>query len=104
VYFCCLEALQNVAKYADASSIRVTLRTEDAQLIFEVTDDGRGFEATTTPLGSGLQNMADRLAALGGSIEVQSKPGAGTSVWGRIPLPGEGSGVVVTVDPSIPER
>jgi signal transduction histidine kinase len=87
VYFCCLEALQNVAKYADASSVRVRLGMEDGQLTFEVSDDGRGFEAETTPLGSGMQNMADRLAALGGSIEVQSNPGTGTTVRGRIPVP-----------------
>ena len=86
VYFCCLEALQNVAKYADASSARVNLLVEDGQLTFEVSDDGRGFDSATTPLGSGMQNMADRLAALGGSIEVRSNPGAGTTVGGRIPV------------------
>jgi signal transduction histidine kinase len=86
VYFCCLEALQNVAKYADASSARVTLGHHDGELTFEVTDDGRGFEAGTTPPGSGTQNMADRVAALGGSIEIQSRPGAGTTVRGRIPV------------------
>jgi len=87
VYFCCLEALQNVAKYADASSVRVKLGIEDGELTFEVSDDGRGFDSATTPLGSGLQNMADRLAALGGTVEVQSQPGAGTTVRGRIPVP-----------------
>ena len=86
VYFCCLEALQNVAKYADASSARVTLAADDGHLTFEVSDDGRGFEAIKTPMGSGMQNMADRLAALGGSIEVHSEPGAGTTVRGRIPV------------------
>jgi signal transduction histidine kinase len=87
VYFCCLEALQNVAKYADASSVRVKLGIEDGELTFEVSDDGRGFDSATRPLGSGLQNMADRLAALGGTVEVQSQPGAGTTVRGRIPVP-----------------
>jgi signal transduction histidine kinase len=86
VYFCCLEALQNVAKYADASSVHLKLGIEDAELTFEVSDDGRGFDAATTPLGSGMQNMTDRLAALGGSIEVQSNPGTGTTVRGRIPV------------------
>jgi signal transduction histidine kinase len=87
VYFCCLEALQNVAKYAEASSVRVNLGIQDGELTFKVSDDGRGFDSATTPLGSGLQNMADRLAALGGTIEVQSQPGAGTTVRGRIPVP-----------------
>jgi len=86
VYFCCLEALQNVAKYAEASLARVKLGVEDGELTFEVSDDGRGFDSATTPLGSGMQNMADRLAALGGSIDVRSNPGAGTTVRGRIPV------------------
>ena len=85
VYFCCLEALQNVAKYAQATRVHVRLSAQDGELTFEVTDDGRGFDAGRTPLGSGLQNMADRLAALDGSLEVRSKPGAGATVLGRLP-------------------
>jgi signal transduction histidine kinase len=86
VYFCCLEALQNVAKYADASRVTVGLSGRNGELAFSVADDGRGFDADTTPLGSGMQNMADRLAALGGSIEVRSRPGEGTTVTGRLPV------------------
>jgi len=86
VYFCCLEALQNVAKYADASRVTVSLSGRNGELTFSVADDGRGFDAETTPLGSGMQNMADRLAALGGSIEVRSRPGEGTTVAGRLPV------------------
>jgi signal transduction histidine kinase len=86
VYFCCLEALQNVAKYADASRVAIRLSGGNGELAFSVADDGRGFDAATTPLGAGLQNMADRLAALGGSIDVQSRPGLGTTVAGRIPV------------------
>jgi signal transduction histidine kinase len=86
VYFCCLEALQNVAKYAEASSVRVRLDQRDGQLMFEVTDDGRGFDTATTSRGAGTQNMADRLAALGGSIDIESHPGSGTTVRGRIPV------------------
>jgi signal transduction histidine kinase len=88
VYFCCLEALQNVAKYAEASSVEVKLAQQDGHLVFEVTDDGRGFDVAATRSGSGTQNMADRLAALGGSIEIDSRPGSGTTVRGRIPLTG----------------
>ena len=75
-----------MAKYADASSVRVKLGVDDGQLTFEVSDDGRGFDSASTPGGSGTQNMADRLAALGGSIEIRSHPGSGTTVRGRIPV------------------
>ncbi len=85
VYFCVLEALQNVAKYADAASATVRLRALDRELAFEVADDGDGFDPQTVPMGSGLQNMADRMAALGGALEVRSAPGAGTTVEGRVP-------------------
>jgi signal transduction histidine kinase len=85
VYFCCLEALQNVAKYADAHAVVIRLDGGEGDLAFEVTDDGRGYDGATTPLGSGLANMTDRLAAIDGSLEVRSRPGAGTTVSGRIP-------------------
>ncbi len=85
VYFCCLEALQNVAKYANASAARIELRGGDGELRFSVADDGRGFDPAATPLGAGLQNMSDRLAALGGSVEVESQPGRGTTITGWVP-------------------
>jgi signal transduction histidine kinase len=85
VYFSCLEALQNVAKYADASSASVELAHEDGHLTFRVTDDGHGFDATTRTYGTGLQGMADRLDSIGGTLEVNSSPGRGTTVAGRIP-------------------
>jgi signal transduction histidine kinase len=87
VYFCCLEALQNIAKYADAALVRMRLSARDGWLTFEVTDDGRGFDRQRTPMGSGLQNMADRLAAAGGSLEIRSRPGEGTTVTGALPIP-----------------
>jgi signal transduction histidine kinase len=85
VYFCCLEALQNVAKYAEASNVWLRLSAADGSLAFEVIDDGRGFDMATTRMGSGLQNMADRLAALDGVVEVRSRPGDGTTVIGHVP-------------------
>jgi len=85
VYFCCLEALQNVAKYAEASAASITLWPEDRSLAFSVRDDGSGFDPTKTRYGTGLQGMADRLAALGGGLEVRSAPGEGTTVSGRVP-------------------
>jgi signal transduction histidine kinase len=86
-YFCCLEAMQNVAKYAKASHVDVTIASHDGALIFEVRDDGIGFDPATTTRGSGLQNMADRLAALDGTLALRTDPGAGTAIVGRIPIP-----------------
>ena len=86
VYFCTLEALQNAAKYADAGQITVRLVQDDGELVLSVRDDGRGFDPALTPLGAGLQNMADRLAALGGRLIVRSRAGGGTTIEGRIPV------------------
>jgi signal transduction histidine kinase len=85
LYFCVLEALQNVAKYAQASAARVTLGHDGRFLAFTVEDDGKGFDRATTPAGSGLQGITDRLAALGGTIDITSAPGHGTRVTGRVP-------------------
>lgn len=85
VYFCCLEALQNVAKYANASQARLQLAEDNGDLRFEVSDDGAGFEPASAVNGTGLQGMADRLDAIGGSLEVRSAPGAGTTVIGTVP-------------------
>jgi signal transduction histidine kinase len=75
VYFCCLEALQNVAKYVHASRAVVRLFEQDGQLTFAVEDDGDGFDPARTSLGTGVQVMIDRLDALGGTLEVRSEPG-----------------------------
>jgi signal transduction histidine kinase len=84
VYFSCLEALQNVAKYAEASSATVILAQSNGHLTFEVVDDGRGFDPASGGSGTGLQGIADRLGALHGDLTVRSEPGAGTRVSGRI--------------------
>jgi signal transduction histidine kinase len=85
VYFCCLEALQNVTKYANASRAWVNLSHEVGGLRFEVGDDGKGFDRSAVDVGSGLQGMADRLEALGGALDVISTPGRGTTVVGSLP-------------------
>jgi signal transduction histidine kinase len=90
-YFCCLEALQNVSKYAHATRTTLTLGDEGGQLVFTVRDDGRGFDPVAVPPGEGLRNMEDRLSALGGSLEVRSAPGRGTSVTGRLPITPRGA-------------
>jgi signal transduction histidine kinase len=85
VYFSCLEALQNVAKYAEASRVVVRLTQDDGTLTFEVIDDGRGFDPSAAWRGSGLQGIADRLAALGGKLTIRSAAGQGTTIGGAVP-------------------
>jgi signal transduction histidine kinase len=85
VYFCVLEAMQNVAKYAKATDVRIAVWERDARLGFEVRDDGVGFDPASAGRGSGLQGMADRLDAVGGSLDVRSAPGSGTTIEGRVP-------------------
>jgi signal transduction histidine kinase len=92
VYFCTLEALQNITKYAGASRATVSLACSDSSLRFTVTDDGAGFDTASTRNGTGLQGMADRLAALGGALQVRSQPGRGTTVTGQLPVSASGQG------------
>jgi len=100
VYFCCAEALQNAVKHAGADPrIRVRLWLDhDTALSFEVTDDGRGFVPGPPATGSGLMGMLDRVESVGGTLAIDSAPGRGTAVRGRIPAtavrgvaPGEGT-------------
>jgi signal transduction histidine kinase len=87
VYFCCVEAVQNAARYAPGATVRIRLRGSAADVSFEVADDGPGFDRSRVPPGAGgLQHMADRLAALGGSLQVDAVLGRGTTVTGRIPV------------------
>jgi signal transduction histidine kinase len=84
VYFCCVEALQNAARHAPGSAVRVSLAEDGADVTFTVADDGPGFDPAAAASGTGLRNMSDRLAALGGSCQIDSSPGRGTTVAGRI--------------------
>jgi signal transduction histidine kinase len=87
VYFCCIEAMQNASKYAEGSPILATLEANDSSLSFEVSDEGPGFDPNDIHHRSGLQQMADRVEALEGTLEVTSKRnGGGTQVTGRIPV------------------
>jgi signal transduction histidine kinase len=86
VYFCCLEALQNIQKYANASRATIRLSEADGRLTFEVEDNGKGFDPATQKKGSGTQNMEDRLDALGGAMELLTSPGLGTRLVARLPL------------------
>jgi signal transduction histidine kinase len=87
VYFCCLEALQNAAKHAGAgASARVRIWEEAGVLLFEVADDGAGFEPSRNGDGAGLTNMRDRLGAVGGTLRVESGAGRGTRIEGAVPV------------------
>jgi signal transduction histidine kinase len=87
VYFCCLEALQNAAKHAgDGAKVSVRLSQDDGRLEFAIADDGRGYDVDAMGPSAGLQNMVDRIGALGGELTIESTPGAGTTVRGAVPV------------------
>ena len=86
LYFCILEALQNIAKYAQASLATVTLTHVDGRLEFSVADDGAGFDPAAAAHGTGLQGMADRLSAVGGRLQIASVRGDGTTISGAVPV------------------
>jgi signal transduction histidine kinase len=89
VYFACAEALQNAVKHADgAHQIAILLEGREGRLRFEVRDDGPGFRQNGggKPSGAGLLNMRDRVAAIGGELEIVSAPGQGTRVVGSVPI------------------
>jgi signal transduction histidine kinase len=81
------EALTNVRRHSGARDVEVRLRTEDEGIVvIEVADDGRGFDTTAAQGGVGLSAMRERVEAVGGEIEVSSRPGEGTKVTVRVPL------------------
>jgi len=84
VYFTCLEALNNTVKYAEASRATITLAQRNGALEFSVSDDGRGLDQAQTTHGTGLQGIADRLDAIGGSMRLESAPGEGTTLSGAV--------------------
>jgi signal transduction histidine kinase len=87
VYFCCLEALQNAAKHAgEGARAAIRLIDDGRTLTFEVSDDGLGYDPQRTPIGAGMQNMSDRIGALGGAVRIDSTPGRGVRVLGELPL------------------
>jgi signal transduction histidine kinase len=92
VYFCCLEAIQNVAKHAgrEAGAV-IRLWEDDGRLAFEVVDSGVGFDTAAVPRRHGLVNMADRIEAVGGTLRISSRAGHGTAVRGTVPLSADGT-------------
>ena len=87
VYFCCLEALQNAVKHAQAATMVIHVEESDGELCFTAADNGRGIDVAAARRGSGIQNMMDRMAALNGSLDLGTGPDGGTRVSGRLPVP-----------------
>jgi signal transduction histidine kinase len=84
VYFCCTEALQNTVKHCPGApvEVRVGFAADPHRLCFTVADSGPGFDLEDLPQGGGLENMTDRISAVGGDVEVSSEPDKGTRVTG----------------------
>ncbi len=87
VYFACLAALDNAAKHAGPAPVSVDLSDTGGALDFTVLDSGAGFDPAQTQIGAGIANMRDRIGAVGGTLAVDSAPGRGTRVHGRVPDP-----------------
>ena len=88
VYFACLAALDNAATHAGPVPVSVDLCDTGGALDFTVCDSGAGFDPAHTQVGAGIANMRDRIAAVGGTLAVDSAPARGTRVHGRVPDPG----------------
>jgi signal transduction histidine kinase len=86
IYFCCLEALQNAGKHAPDAHVDIRVWVDAGGLLFEVKDDGPGFDIRLAKRGHGFVNMSDRLGAIGGSVRWESQPGAGTTISGSVPI------------------
>jgi signal transduction histidine kinase len=105
VYFSCLEALQNAAKHAGSrAAVTITLWERDERIIFEVRDDGRGFDPESMERGRGLTTMRDRLEAVGGSLVFISTPNKGTRIRGEAPTTLPAGDADLTSDPARPDR
>jgi signal transduction histidine kinase len=83
-YFVACEAIANSVKHAHATRIRVCAERRDGRLVIEVEDDGIG-GARENGAGSGLRGLVDRVEAHGGTLHIESDPGAGTRVIGELP-------------------
>jgi signal transduction histidine kinase len=86
IYFCCLEALQNASKHAPDAHVAVRVWEDAGGLLFEVADDGPGFDVRLARRGHGFVNMSDRLGAIGGTVRWESVPSEGTTITGSVPI------------------
>jgi signal transduction histidine kinase len=87
VYFTCLAAIDNAAKHAGPGRVCVRAWDTAQALHFTVCDTGCGFDPDATPSGAGLTNMHDRIAAVGGTLAIDSRPSRGTRLHGSVPDP-----------------
>jgi signal transduction histidine kinase len=85
VYRVIQESLTNATKHAEAANVQVELDLEDGAVTLCVCDDGKGFDTQGISAGFGLVGMQDRVSLVGGSMQVDSEPGAGTTVRGQVP-------------------
>jgi two-component system, NarL family, sensor histidine kinase UhpB len=85
VYRVAQEALANIARHSDAGRVQVNLGTSGSALELRVRDDGRGFDQQVRRKGLGLDGMAERARLVGGELEIESRPGAGTELVLRVP-------------------
>jgi signal transduction histidine kinase len=88
VYFIVSESFTNARKYADAKAVRIHVAPVGDALLVEIADDGSG--GADPASGTGLRGLADRIDSLGGRLEIDSKPGAGTRISARLPLSSPG--------------
>ncbi|MGZ5349398.1 MAG: ATP-binding protein [Actinomycetota bacterium] len=91
LYFCCLQAIQNVMRHAGNTGCIVELGVDREEIRFSLSDRGPGFDPRATPRGMGLDIMQDRIDALEGTLVVTSAPGAGTTIAGTVPIEVPGS-------------
>jgi signal transduction histidine kinase len=82
LFYVCCEALANAVKHAGATRVAITVERWDGEIVATIADDGRG---GADPSGSGLQGLADRMAARNGRLRVDSPPGVGTTVTATVP-------------------
>jgi len=91
LYFVALEAMANAEKHAPGGHLNLALSGADGQLVLAVSDNGPGFDPGTVTAGAGLRNMADRVTAVGGTLQIEGVPGAGTRISAQVPItPSEG--------------
>jgi signal transduction histidine kinase len=86
LYFVTMEAMANAQKHAPLSQLTIALREEPGEVVLEISDDGPGFNPAQGRIGAGLQNMADRVNAVGGSSNITTSPGEGVTILARIPV------------------